>query len=174
MNHVENILPPIVDVRTKVLIVGSMPSMQSLEKQEYYGNPRNHFWSIIGALLQVDVPTNYGERIQLIRKWGIGLWDVINHCERKGSLDSAIKNEVPNDFSVLFQEYPQIECILFNGTKAYEVFRKKVGFDILGERQYIKMPSTSPVPGKHIQTFEEKVISYEILLHYISKREEEA
>ena len=174
MNHVENILPPIVDARTKVLIVGSMPGVQSLEKQEYYGNPRNHFWPIIGALLQVDVPTNYEERIQLVRKHGIGLWDVISHCERKGSLDSAIKNEVPNDFSLLFRDYPQIECILFNGTKAYEVFRNKVGFVLLGSRKYIKMPSTSPVPGKHIQTFEEKINSYEILLHYITKRKEEA
>ena len=174
MNHVENILPPIVDARTKVLIVGSMPGVQSLEKQEYYGNPRNHFWPIIGALLQVDVPTNYEERIQLVRKYGIGLWDVISHCERKGSLDSAIKNEVPNDFSLLFRDYPQIECILFNGTKAYEVFRKKVDFDVLDAQKYIKMPSTSPVPGKHIQTFEEKINSYEILLHYITKRKEEA
>lgn len=174
MNHVKNILPPIVDARTKVLIVGSMPGVQSLEKQEYYGNPRNHFWPIIGALLQLDVPTNYEERIQLVRKYGIGLWDVISHCERKGSLDSAIKNEVPNDFSALFRDYPQIECILFNGTKAYEVFRKKVGFDVLGARQYVKMPSTSPVPGKHIQTFKEKINSYEILLHYISKRKEDA
>ena len=167
MHHIENILPPIVDASTKVLIVGSMPGVQSLEKQQYYGNPSNHFWSIIGALLQVDVPNDYNERIQLIRTHNIGLWDVISHCERKGSLDSAIKNEVPNDFHTLFQTYPQIECILFNGTKAYDVFRKKVGFHVLGERKYFKMPSTSPVPGKHIQTFEEKTKSYEILLSYI-------
>ena len=174
MHHVENILPPIVDASTKVLIVGSMPGVQSLEKQQYYGNPRNHFWPIISVLLQVDVPNDYAERIQLIRRHNIGLWDVISHCERKGSLDSAIKNEVPNDFLTLFQTYPQIECILFNGTKAYDVFRKKVGFHVLGERKYFKMPSTSPVPGKHIQTFEEKIKSYEILLNYISKGKEEA
>ena len=166
MHHVENILPPIVDANTKVLIVGSMPGVQSLEKQQYYGNPRNHFWPIISTLLQVDVPNDYEERIQLIRKHKIGLWDVIRHCERKGSLDSAIKNEVPNDFNKLFQTYPQIECILFNGTKAYEVFRKKVGFDILGERDYFKMPSTSPVPGKNIQTLEEKIKSYAILFRF--------
>ena len=174
MHHVKNILPPIVDASTKVLIVGSMPSVQSLEKQQYYGNPRNHFWPIISMLLQVEVPNDYAERIQLIRAHNIGLWDVISHCERKGSLDSQIKNEVPNDFHTLFQTYPQIECILFNGTKSYDVFRKKVGFQVLGERKYFKMPSTSPVPGKHIQTFEEKVKSYEILLNYISKRKEEA
>jgi hypoxanthine-DNA glycosylase len=173
MHHVENILPPIVDTSTKVLIVGSMPGVQSLEKQEYYGNPRNHFWPIISALLQVDVPNDYEERIQLIRKHNIGLWDVIRHCERKGSLDSAIKNEVPNDFPTLFKTYPQIKCILFNGTKAYDVFRKKVGFDVLGDREYFKMPSTSPVPGKNIQTFEQKVNSYEKILPYISKGKEE-
>ena len=174
MHRVENILPPIVDESTKVLIVGSMPGVQSLEKQQYYGNPRNHCWPIISMLFQVNVPNDYDERIQLIRTHNIGLWDVISHCERKGSLDSAIKNEVPNDFQMLFETYPQIECILFNGTKAYDVFRKKVGFHVLGERKYFKMPSTSPVPGKHIQTFEEKIKSYEILLNYISKGKEEA
>ena len=167
MHHVENILPPIVDTSTKVLIVGSMPGVQSLEKQQYYGNPRNHFWSIVCALLQVNVPNDYEERIQLLRKHNIGLWDVISHCERIGSLDSAIKNEVPNDFKALFQEYPQIECVLFNGSKAYEVFRKKIGFELLGERKYYKMPSTSPVPGKHIQTLEGKIKSYAILMKYI-------
>src|SRR5690606_35121043 len=124
------------------------------------GNPRNHFWGIIAELFAVTIPESYEERIQLLKTHHIGVWDVIQYCERKGSLDSAIKNEVPNDFSELFQMYPQIRCVLFNGSKAYDVFRKKVGFELLEDRIYFKMPSTSPVPGKHIQTFEQKVQTY--------------
>ncbi|WP_332646539.1 DNA-deoxyinosine glycosylase [Lysinibacillus sp. 54212] len=164
---VENILPPVVDEHTRVLIVGSMPGVQSLEKQQYYGNPRNHFWGIIAELLQKEIPTNYSARLRLLRDHGIGLWDVIRECEREGSLDSNIRNEIPNDFQALFNRYPQIGAVLFNGTKAHDVFKKKLGFEILGARAYFKMPSTSPVPGKNIKTFEQKVEAWNILRMYL-------
>lgn len=167
MGGMQTGLPPVVDGQTKVLILGSMPGVQSLEKQQYYGNPRNHFWPIMGELFQVDIPANYEERLQLLHKHHVGLWDVIKACERKGSLDSAIKNEVPNDFDMLFKKYPQIQAVLFNGAKAYDVFQKKVGFELLQERSYFKMPSTSPVPGKHIPSFEEKVQIYEVLKKFL-------
>ncbi len=163
----QNVLPAIVDARTKVLIVGSMPGIQSLEKQQYYGNPRNHFWPILGELLGASIPENYSERIALVKEHRIGLWDVIQTCERKGSLDSAIKNEIPNDFGTLFEEYPQIELIVFNGTKSFDVFRKKIGFELLAGRAFEKMPSTSPVPGKNIQTFPQKVESWRIITKYL-------
>ena len=166
---IENILPPIVDGQTKVLIVGSMPGVQSLEKQQYYGNPRNHFWGIIGELTGAIVPEQYEERLALVKKHGIGLWDVIRECERVGSLDSNIKNEIPNNFVALFKQYPQIEAIFFNGTKAHDVFKKKLGFEVLAERDYYKMPSTSPVPGRNIKTFEEKVEVWRALKKYIIK-----
>ncbi len=164
---IENILPPVVDEKTKVLIVGSMPGMQSLEKQQYYGHPRNHFWSIIGQLIDEPVPQDYDQRIDLLRKCKIGLWDAIERCERVGSLDSNIKNEIPNDFAALFRQYPQIEAVLFNGGKAHDVFKKKVGFSLLAGRNYYKMPSTSPIPGRNIKTFEQKVEAWRILQSYI-------
>ena len=164
---IENILPPVVDEQTKVLIVGSMPGVQSLEKQQYYGNPRNHFWGIIGDITGTNVPEQYEERLALVKKHRIGLWDVIRECERAGSLDSNIKNEIPNDFGALFEQYPQIEAIFFNGAKAYDVFKKKLGFELLAEREYYKMPSTSPVPGRNIKTFEEKVEVWSALKKYI-------
>lgn len=164
---IENILPPVVDQQTKVLIVGSMPGVQSLEKQQYYGNPRNHFWGIIGELTGTIVPERYEERLALVKKHRIGLWDVIRQCERVGSLDSNIKNEIPNDFVTLFKQYPQIEAVFFNGTKAHDVFKKKLGFELLVERDYYKMPSTSPVPGRNIKTFEEKVEVWRALKKYI-------
>ena len=164
---IKNILPPVVDEQTKVLIVGSMPGVQSLEKQQYYGNPRNHFWGIIGELTGTIVPEQYEERLALVKKHGIGLWDVIQACERVGSLDSNIKNEIPNDFVALFEQYPQIEAVVFNGTKAHDVFKKKLGFELLTGRDYYKMPSTSPVPGRNIKTFAEKVEIWRKLENYI-------
>ena len=163
----QNILPAVVDEQTKVLIVGSMPGAQSLEKQQYYGHPRNHFWGIIGTLTREVVPDNYEDRLALVKKYGIGLWDVIQSCERVGSLDSNIKNEVPNDFAQLFQHYPQIEAVLFNGTKAHDVFKKHVGFQLLDGKDYYKMPSTSPVPGRNIQTFAQKVETWRVLEKYM-------
>ena len=167
MEQIRNILPPIVDEKTKVLILGSMPGKQSLEKQQYYGNRRNHFWPIMGKLLAADIPEDYHERIELLRKHSIGLWDSIESCEREGSLDATIKNEVPNNFSELFKKYPQIQLVLFNGGKSYDVFKRHVGFDVLDGRASKKMPSTSPIPGKNIKSFDEKVEIWSILLDYL-------
>lgn len=163
MESIQNVLPPIVDENTKVLIVGSMPGKQSLEKQQYYGNPRNHFWAIIATLLATEIPESYPEKITLLRANQIGLWDSIESCERKGSLDATIKNEVPNDFAALFKQYPQIQFVLFNGGKSFDVFKKRVGLDVLENRSYEKMPSTSPIPGKNIKSFDEKVATWSIL-----------
>lgn len=166
---IQNILPPVVDSNTRVLIVGSMPGVQSLEKQQYYGHPRNHFWRIIGDITNHSVPESYEGRLHLVRQHGIGLWDVIQSCERLGSLDSKIKNEIPNDFEQLFARFPYIEAVFFNGTKAYDVFQKKIGFELLAEREYYKMPSTSPVPGRNIKTFEQKVEIWRMLEKYIKR-----
>lgn len=166
-NKLTNVLPPIVDCSTKVLIVGSMPGRQSLEKQQYYGNPRNHFWPIVGEILHVDLPMDYEKRIELLREQGIGLWDTIASCDRKGSLDATIRNEEPNDFHALFNKYPNIRLVLFNGTKAFAVFKKHIGFEVLGSRSYKKMPSTSPIPGANIKSFEEKLEDWRIMVSYL-------
>ena len=167
IRNLTNILPPIVDCSTKVLIVGSMPGRQSLEKQQYYGNPRNHFWSIIGDILKVDIPSEYEKRVELLRVHGIGLWDTISTCDRKGSLDATIRNEKPNDFQTLFEKYPNIRLVLFNGTKAFAVFKKHYGLELLGDRFYKKMPSTSPIPGANIKSFEEKLDDWRIMISYL-------
>lgn len=163
MQPIQNVLPPIVDQKTRILVVGSMPGVQSLQKQQYYGNARNHFWPIIEAVFSEQVPSDYTERIALLKKYQIGLWDTIQSCERKGSLDATIRNEVPNDFVWLFAAYPQIELVLFNGGKAFDVFKKQVGLAVLEGRSYEKMPSTSPIPGKNIKSFEQKVEAWQII-----------
>ena len=163
MQSIHNVLPPIVDTHTRVLVVGSMPGVQSLEKQQYYGNARNHFWPLIGEVFQEEVPDHYERRIAILQKYEVGLWDVIQSCEREGSLDATIRNEVPNDFDWLFTTYPQIELVLFNGGKAFEVFKKQVGLQKLAGRAYEKMPSTSPIPGKNIKSFEQKVSDWQVM-----------
>ncbi len=166
-DELKNVLPPVIDLSTKVLIVGSMPGKQSLEKQQYYGNPRNHFWSIIGEVLEIAIPDVYEKRLQLLKSNHIGLLDTIASCERKGSLDAAIRNEKPNNFQRLFEHYPNIELVLFNGTKAYDVFKKHIGFVVLGDRAYQKMPSTSPIPGKNIKSFEDKLKDWQVMSSYL-------
>ncbi|KOY80333.1 DNA-deoxyinosine glycosylase [Lysinibacillus macroides] len=165
---IKNVLLPVVDASTKVLIVGSMPGKQSLEKQQYYGNPRNHFWPIMGELLETAIPEEYDKRIALLKNNAIGLWDTIETCERKGSLDAAIRNEKPNDFQTLFKNYPNIQLVLFNGAKAFEVFKKHLGLELLEGRAYQKMPSTSPIPGKNIKSFAEKLEDWRIIQSYLS------
>lgn len=164
---IENVLGPVVDDNTRVLIVGSMPGKQSLEKQQYYGNPRNHFWPIMSELLEEPVPEKYTERLTWLQSHHIGMWDTIKYCERQGSLDAAIRNEIPNDFSELLNRYKHIECILFNGGKAEQVFKKFIGFELLKGLHYYKMPSTSPIPGKNIKSFPDKVKSWSVLKTYI-------
>ena len=144
---------PVIDDNSKILILGSMPGIISLEKNQYYANKRNQFWKIISHLYDDKLPDNYELRINFLLKHGIGLWDVIKTCERKGSLDSDIKTPVINDFNNIFRKYPGIKKVFFNGGKAYEVFRKI----FISERhcpELIRLPSTSPA---HAVKFEEKL-----------------
>ena len=96
--------PPIADNNAIILILGSMPSIKSLEQQQYYAHPRNSFWFIMTTLLGDKSDLDYAERKALLLHNKIALWDVLNTCQRKGSLDSSIKNEtiVVNDFNKFF------------------------------------------------------------------------
>jgi hypoxanthine-DNA glycosylase len=158
---------PIIDSASKILILGSMPGVQSLEQQKYYANPQNQFWRIIYSLFHTPLDPEYDNRISFIKDKGIGLWDVLESCDREGSLDSNIRNEKVNDFKSLLKTFPNIQCILFNGTKAYETFRKGVGFDCFGFITFERLPSTSPA---NAQRFEQKLSEWNILLNYINKK----
>ena len=148
-----NSFPAFVDSNTKILILGTMPGIASLTKQEYYGNPRNHFWRIMYTLFDtLPVSDSFEEKIQLLQKNKIGLWDVLENCERKGSLDIHIKNHKENDFEMLFKQYPEIHTIVFNGKESHKYFIKKFG-QIEGITYYV-MPSTSPA---NTMSFENKL-----------------
>ena len=144
---------PYVNSKTEILILGTMPGIASLEKQEYYAHKRNHFWRIMYTLLgKSSVSENFEEKIKLLQSNNIGLWDVLQNCERKGSLDVHIKNQKVNDFETLFQKYPSIHKIVFNGKESHRYFTKKFG-QIKGITYYV-MPSTSPA---NTMTFEKKL-----------------
>ncbi|MDD2821275.1 MAG: DNA-deoxyinosine glycosylase [Flavobacterium sp.] len=148
-----NSFPAFIDSNTKILILGTMPGIASLTKQEYYGNPRNHFWRIMYTLFDtLPVSDSFEEKIQLLQKNKIGLWDVLENCERKGSLDIYIKNHKENDFEMLFKQYPTIHTIVFNGKESHKYFIKKFG-EIEGITYYV-MPSTSPA---NTMSFENKL-----------------
>jgi TDG/mug DNA glycosylase family protein len=108
------------------LILGSLPSDKSIIKGEYYANPQNQFWRIIFTIYSDSVPlVEYKKKLNLLLKNKIGLWDVLTEAHRPGSLDSNIKQEVLNDFSGLFFDYPKIRLLAFNGDKAFNLYLKK-------------------------------------------------
>jgi hypoxanthine-DNA glycosylase len=131
---------PIVDEKTEILILGSFPSIASLEKQQYYGHPQNHFWKIVGAILNeplYNLP--YEKRTSILLKHNIGIWDVYQQCVREGSLDVNIRRGKLNDFSKIADQCPCLKKIIFNGATAGK-FEKHVPFTV---EKHIA-PSTSP------------------------------
>lgn len=145
--------PYFINDSTEILILGTMPGLASLEKKEYYAHKRNHFWKIIYTLFDnLPVSENFDEKIKLLQTHKIGLWDVLENCERKGSLDIHIRNHKENDFEALFKEFPLIVKIIFNGKESHRYFLKKFG-QIEGITYYV-MPSTSPA---NTMSFEKKL-----------------
>jgi hypoxanthine-DNA glycosylase len=145
--------PYFINSDTEILILGTMPGSISLAKQEYYANPRNHFWKIMYAIFDA-LPTaeTFEEKIQFILSNKVGLWDVLENCERKGSLDVHIKNQNENDFETLLSEFPSIKKIIFNGKQSHAFFYKRFG-QIEGITYYV-MPSTSPA---NTMSFDDKL-----------------
>lgn len=118
---------PIVNPDAQILILGTMPGEKSLELQEYYGNRGNQFWRIMHAVLDKPLTHDYSEKIQLLKHNYIALWDVLQYCEREGSLDSNIKNEVPNDFEAFYKAYPKLKYVFFSSKNAAAYYDKYVG-----------------------------------------------
>ncbi|MEA3508816.1 MAG: DNA-deoxyinosine glycosylase, partial [Synergistota bacterium] len=111
---------PVSDAKARVLVLGSFPSIRSLEAGQYYAHSRNAFWKIIGSLFGAKPQTPYTERLEILKRSGIALWDVLGTCVRPGSMDGDIDEEAsrPNDFLAFFQINRAISRICFNGQKA--------------------------------------------------------
>jgi hypoxanthine-DNA glycosylase len=146
MHQVES-FAPITNPSAKILILGSMPGVASLKANQYYAHPRNAFWPIMGTILNFDATLPYPERINALKEGGVALWDVLQQCERPGSLDNAIKSgsRIVNDFDSFFQQHPHIQTIAFNGAEAEKTFKKHVlTTQDIPTASLIRLPSTSP------------------------------
>ena len=137
---------PVARTDARLLILGSMPGVASLEATQYYAFPRNAFWKIMGDLIAAGPELDYPSRLQKLMTHHIALWDVIKECKRPGSLDSAISKDgmTTNNFADFFASHPQITHVCFNGQKAADLFRKKVAPTLSGQYEYLTLPSTSP------------------------------
>ncbi|WP_267402407.1 MULTISPECIES: DNA-deoxyinosine glycosylase [unclassified Chryseobacterium] len=154
--------PPIIDKDSKIIILGSIPGVKSLEKQQYYAHPQNKFWKIIFELFNENFTEDYAERINILKKHHIALWDVIDSCERKGSLDSEIKNEEANQIAELLEEFPNIQTIFCNGGKSFKNLQKVLGKDF--RIPFYVLPSTSPL---HTISFEKKLEEWKAILKFL-------
>ncbi|WP_257387322.1 DNA-deoxyinosine glycosylase [Tahibacter caeni] len=141
---------PRIGRRCRVLILGSMPGARSLAAGQYYAHPQNQFWPTMQAVFGVGADLPYEQRVARLLASGVGLWDVLRGCERRGSLDSAItvETEVPNAIPELLAQRHDIAVIAFNGAKAAQAFRRHVAAQIAPQRldrlNLHALPSTSP------------------------------
>ena len=149
MNNCKSFKPSI-DNNSKILILGSMPGVKSLEEQQYYAHPQNRFWKVMGVVCNESKlhELDYDLKLKTLLKNNIALWDTIKSCRRDGSLDSDIQNEIPNDIKELLKKYPNIKTICFNGNKSCSAFKKYFP-DLLEKYTCHKMPSTSPANARY-------------------------
>jgi len=155
--------PPVGAINGHTLILGSMPGEASLRAGEYYAHPQNCFWLIMGELFGADRNLAYEKRLLILAHHGITLWESLQSCTRRGSLDSAIQSEVPNDFRKYFHAHPDYKRVFFNGAKAEQIFKRYV-LPTLGNHDLFlqKLPSTSPAHAR--MRFQEKLIAWRMVI----------
>jgi len=162
---------PLIGPNPRVLILGSMPSVRSLEQGEYYAHPRNAFWRILDALGLVNGDAPYAQRVENLKQHGVALWDSLKACERPGSLDAAIvlESEVANDFGAFLTRHPSICSVAFNGAKAEDALRRHVlptlPTNILDRLTLLRLPSTSPA---HAIPFEQKLAAWREIVRFLN------
>jgi hypoxanthine-DNA glycosylase len=134
-------LAPVLAPHTRLIVLGSFPSVASLAAQQYYAHPRNHFWPLLGALWGVDLRAlPYAERLATVCERGLGIWDVYAGCTRVGSLDSAIEAAELNDLASLRERAPALQALAHNGGESARSLRITRGLGLPVHR----LPSTSP------------------------------
>lgn len=153
---------PIIDQNSKVLILGSFPSIQSFKNSFYYGHPQNQFWKILAKLFDEEEPKSIEEKKEFLRRHNIALWDMVAGCERESSLDSSLKNIEVNDIAALLQRYPNIKALFFTGKKAQNLYQRHFG--------HLDIPTfylPSPSPAYRAMSLEEKVKKWSILKDFL-------
>ncbi|MDE2394237.1 MAG: DNA-deoxyinosine glycosylase [Burkholderiales bacterium] len=148
-------LPAVVSPETRLLVLGSFPSVASLAAGEYYAHARNQFWPILSALWGVDLRAlGYEERLAEVRRRGLGIWDVYAACRRAGSLDSAIEDAEFNDFAGLLRRCPRLRGVAHNGGESARAMRHLAALGLAVQR----LPSTSPANASW--SFERKLAAW--------------
>jgi hypoxanthine-DNA glycosylase len=155
--------PPLVNSKSSVLILGTMPGEQSLKLQQYYGNRGNHFWKLVFTILDKPFTEDYTIRKQLLEENHIALWDVLAYCEREGSLDSNIKNAVVNDFDAFHKSYPDIKTVFFSSKNAARYYEKLSG--LRSNITYYTLPS--PSGANATKTFLQKLEEWKIICEFL-------
>ncbi len=140
-NMVYHPIPPFFDKNSKILILGSFPSVKSREQMFFYGHPQNRFWKVAAAVFDQEVPQSIAQKKEFLRQNNIAVWDVIGACEIEGSADSTIRDVTPNDLSQIL-DMADIKKIFVNG-KTAERYYNKYTKDVI-EREALCLPSTSP------------------------------
>ncbi len=153
---------PIADENSEILILGSIPGGESLRKRQYYGFDKNSFWKILFYLFGEDFRQDYKDKTEFLLRKRVALWDVIKSCERKGSLDSNIKNVTVNDFHSFFRCYTNIKHVFFNGRTAYNLFNRYIGFEF-ENLTFTYLGSTSPA---HAVAFLQKINDWKKILRH--------
>jgi hypoxanthine-DNA glycosylase len=155
---------PVADARTRVLILGSLPGEASLAAARYYANPRNQFWRLVGAVIEVDlVAQHYDQRLATLLAHHVGLWDSIGSATRTGSLDTAIRDVAPNALTNLAASLPLLRCIAFNGAKSASIGAPQLAG--AGDFDLLRLPSSSPAHAS--LTFEAKLAQWTKLRKFL-------
>lgn len=160
--HIEHGIPPVFNAESRVLILGTMPSPKSRENGFYYMHPQNRFWRVISTVLGEPLPTTNGERASLLLKNKIALWDTLAQCDIIGASDSSVKNETPNDLSVI-TDTADIKAIFTTGKAAYKYYcrfqQESTGIEA------ICLPSTSPANARF--GLDALIDEYKIIKNYL-------
>lgn len=156
--------PPIINARCRVLILGSMPGVQSLEAKQYYAHPQNQFWRIMADILGCLPPTTYARKKAMLLKNRIALWDVIDGCHREGSSDANIRDIKSQDFGRFFKKYPNIKAVFCNGQTALRLFHRHYPDCRI---PVVLLPSTSPA---HTQPMAWKVKYWKAALREFERK----
>ena len=139
--HIKHEFEPVFDKNSKILVLGTLPSVKSRENNFYYGHPQNRFWKLLALLMEDEIPDTIPEKKDFLLRHRIAVWDVIHSCTIEGSSDSSIRDVVPNDISMILEK-TQIKTIFTNGGKAHSLYEKYM-YPVCGIHA-VKLPSTSP------------------------------
>ena len=165
--HIIHEISPVFDARSRVLVLGTMPSPKSRETGFFYGHPQNRFWRVMSAILKKPLPQTVEEKRALMLENHIALWDVLHACTIEGAGDASIRDAVPNDIAPILRA-ADIRAIFTTGAKAYALYNRYIR-PVVG-REAIRLPSTSP--ANCAQSPEELCRQYAVILTYLEEKHE--